>query len=139
MKLIGLNFKKISVEKLSDKAENVKVETKIDLSEISTVKADLFKTKDDFLGVKFSYAINYSPNYAKIEFKGDLLVSLDQRQSREVLRQWKDKKVEENFKIFVFNAILRKANLKAMQLEDEINLPLHIPLPMIRKEDKAKK
>ena len=139
MKLIGLNFKKISVEKLSDKAENIKVETKIDLSEISPINADLFKTKDEFLGVKFSYSINYSPNYAKIEFKGDLLVSLDQRQSREVLRQWKDKKVEEDFKIFVFNAILRKANLKAMQLEDELNLPLHIPLPMIRKENKAKK
>lgn len=139
MKLVGLNFKKISVEKLADKAENVKIETKIDISEISTVKADLFKTRDEFLGVKFSYAINYSPNYAKIEFKGDLLISLDPRQSKEVLKQWKDKKVEEDFKIFVFNAVLRKANLKAMQLEDEINLPLHVPLPMIRKENKAKK
>ena len=139
MKLVGLNFKKISVEKLADKAENVKVETKIDISEISTVKADLFKTRDEFLGVKFSYAINYSPNYAKIEFKGDLLISLDQKHAREVLKQWKDKKVEDDFKIFVFNAVLRKANLKAMQLEDEINLPLHIPLPTIRKEDHSKK
>ncbi|HOW37004.1 MAG TPA: hypothetical protein PLK34_02035 [Candidatus Pacearchaeota archaeon] len=139
MKIVGLTFKKISIEKLSDKTENLKVETKIDLSEISQVKADLFKTKDDFLGVKFSYIINYNPNYVKIEFKGDLLVSLDQRQSREILKQWKEKKIEEDFKIFVFNAILRKANLKAMELEDEMNLPLHIPLPAIRKESKEKK
>lgn len=139
MKVIGLNFKKISVEKLSDKVESLKLETKIDLSEISPIKADLFKTKDEFLGVKFSYVINYNPNYAKLEFKGDLLVSLDQKQSREVLKQWKEKKVEENFKIFVFNAILRKANLKAMELEDEMNLPLHVPLPTIRKENKEKK
>lgn len=136
MKIVGLTFKKIGIEKLSDKAENLKVETKIDLAEITPVKSDLFKTKDEFLGVKFSYIINYNPNYAKIEFKGDLLISLDPRQARDVLKQWKEKKIEEDFKIFVFNAILRKANLKAMELEDEMNLPLHIPLPTIRKENK---
>ena len=133
MKVLGFNFNKISIERFPKKAEGLKINTDISITEISSVNSDLFKTKEEFLDVRFSYNVNYDPEYAKVEFLGDLIVSLDSKDAKEVLKEWKDKKFPEDFKIFVFNVILKKSNLKALELEDEMNLPLHLPLPSLKK------
>lgn len=133
MKVLGFNFNKIGIERFPKKAEGIKINTDISILEITSVNADMFKTKEEFLDVRFSYNINYDPEYAKVEFLGDLVVSLDSKDAKEVLKEWKDKKFPEDFKIFVFNVILKKSNLKALELEDEMNLPLHLPLPSLKK------
>ena len=48
----------------------------------------------------------------------------------------KDKKMPENFRMTLFNLILRKSSLKALQLEEEMNLPTHIQLPTLKIGDK---
>ena len=136
MKILGFNFDKISIEKLSNKVENLKVNTKIDISEIKEVKSDFLKTKEEIVNIKFSYDINYDPNFAKINLAGNIILSINPKVLKEVLKQWKDKKMPEEFRISVFNIILRKSNLKALQLEEEMNLPLHIPMPSIKRPEK---
>jgi len=136
MKIIGFNFNKISIERFSDKIEKLKINTNIDISEITDLKPDFFKTKEGVLKVNFSYKINYEPNFAKIEFVGHLLITLDQKTMKDVLKQWKDKKIPENFQINLFNIILRKSSIRALQLEDEMNLPLHISLPTVKQKGK---
>ena len=42
----------------------------------------------------------------------------------------------EEFRILLFNIILRKANIKALELEEQMNLTLHIPLPTLKKQKK---
>jgi len=136
MKVLGFNFNKMSAERFPQKSSEgaLKLGTDIVILEINPVNSDLFNTKDEFLGVKFSYTINYNPDYAKIEFLGEIVISLDSKEAKEVLKEWKNKKLLEDFKIFVFNIILKKSNLKALELEDEMNLPLHLPLPSVKKE-----
>ncbi len=138
MKILGFNFQKISIERFPKKAEGLKVNTDISILDITSVNTDLFNTKEEFLAVKFSYKIDYDPDYAKVEFAGELIVSLDSKEAKEVLKEWKDKKFPEDFKIFVFNVILKKSNLKALELEDEMNLPLHLPLPTLKKGSEKK-
>jgi len=134
MKLIGFNFSKISVEKMSNDFSNLNINTNVNIQKIEEVKTDLLKTKETFIGVKFSFLIDYSPEIAKLELTGTILVGVDPKQAKEVLKQWADKKIPEEFNLSVFNIILRKSNLRAMQLEEEMNLPLHIQLPEVRKE-----
>ena len=62
-------------------------------------------------------------------------MSVDPRIAREVLKGWKDKENLEEFRMFMFNVILRKSNIKALELEDELNLPPHIPLPSLNKDN----
>ena len=100
------------------------------------VESEFFNNKEDIVHIKFKYSINYEPNFAKIEFKGNLFFTLDQKSSKELLKKWKDKEISEDVKLFVFNIILIKSNIKALQLEDEFNLPPHIPLPRFSKENK---
>lgn len=135
MKLLGFSFEKISIEKLSSLPDKLKISTNIDLPEIKKADADFIKEKEEIIAVKFTFTVDYSPNFVKIELKGTILISVDSKTSKEILKQWKDKQIPEKFKFAAFNTILRKANVKALQLEEEMGLPLHINLPYLKKQD----
>ena len=134
MKLIGFNFSKISIEKKSDKKENLKINTNINIVDISEIKTNFFNSKEILLGVQFNYTIDYSPSIAKIFFEGNILLSIDPKEAKEILKEWKSKKLQDNFRNIVFNIVFRKCNIKALQLEDEMNLPLHLPMPIIKNQ-----
>ena len=135
MKIIGFNFDKINIEKLLGKAEKLEVKTNIDISEIKEVKSENTFMKEDFIGVQFTFNVNYEPDFVKINLSGNVLFAVDSKLSKDILKQWKDKKMPEDFRILLFNVILRKANLKALQLEEEMNLPLHVPMPSLKKQE----
>lgn len=136
MKLLGFNFTKIQVEKSKDRVENLKIGTRIDISEIKEAKTGILKTKDEILAIKFKYGLDYEPGMAKLDLEGNLIISLESKEARGVLKQWKDKKMPENFRMPLFNLILRKSSLKALQFEEELNLPIHIQLPTLKLGDK---
>ena len=135
MKLLGFNFDKIKAEKITSKVENIKINTKIDIVEIKEVKPDIFKIKEEVLGICFVYSLNYDPDFAKIEFKGNILLSVESKIAKQVLKEWEEKKMPEDFRIVLFNIILRKSSLRALTLEEELNLPLHIQPPSIKKQE----
>ena len=136
MKLLGFNFTKIQIERLKEKVEELKIGTRIDVSEINEAKTGILKTKDEILAIKFKYGLDYEPGMAKLDLEGNLVISLESKEAREVLKQWKDKKMPESFRMTLFNLILRKASLKALQLEEEMNLPIHLQLPTLKIGDK---
>jgi hypothetical protein len=129
MRVIGFNFDKISVERHKEKAENIKITTNIDVFDIKETKSEIIKTKEELIHAKFSYGIKYEPGFATIDLKGNLLLSLPENEAKEVLKEWKKKAMPEDFKLAIFNIVLRKSSLKALYLEEEMNLPLHMPLP----------
>lgn len=137
MKVVGFNFTKISVEKFEDKKNegNVKIHTNIDIPEIKEMEPDFLKTKDVVLRVKFIFTVAYEPKLAKILLEGGLLFTSDPKNSKEILKEWEDKNMPEEFKLIIFNVIMRKSNIRALQLEEEVGLPLHVALPSLRKEN----
>lgn len=128
MRVIGFNFEKISAEKLSKNSGEIKVKSNIDVSEIKESKNGFFKSEEELVGIKFSFSLNYEPDFAKISFEGGILFSIDSKESKEILKQWNEKKMPENFQQMLFNLIWKKCTLKALQLEEELNIPLHTPL-----------
>ncbi len=136
MKIMGFNFTKINVEKFLDKVEKLKLTTNINIEDLKEIKTTSFKIKEDIIAVKFTYAINYEPKFAKIEMAGNVVFGVEPKQAREIFKQWKDKKTPEDFRTNLFNIILRKTNLKALQLEEELNLPLHMPMPSLKPQEK---
>ena len=132
MKIVGFNFKKLSIEKTSDKFKDLKINTNIDIINVKQIKPEIFQPKEELVEVEFNYFIEYSPDIAKISLSGTVLVMADTKVIKDFIKQWKKKKLPEEHRILVFNVILKKSNLKAMQLEDELNLPLHIPLPSVK-------
>ncbi|MEK6906548.1 MAG: hypothetical protein AABW81_02920 [Nanoarchaeota archaeon] len=137
MKLVGFNFNKINVERYSDRLEDIKINTNVDIIDIKNISNDILKTKEELLITKFTFKVDYSPNFAQIELSGTIIFSLDPKDAKQVLKEWESKKINEKFKMDLFSVILRKSNIKSLELEEELNLPLHIPLfSLKKKEDK---
>jgi len=135
MRVIGFSFGKINIERFKETSESLKYNTKIDISNIEPLNSDFLKTKGEILKISFVYSVTYDPEYAKLELAGSLLLSVEPRIAREILKSWKDKEISEDFRLFIFNVIIRKSNIKALQLEDDLGLPPHIPLPTLRKPE----
>ena len=140
MKILGFNYTKISVEKKKEITKDLKISNKVDITSIAEVKQEVLKSKEDMISVKFSYSIEYSPGIALVALEGTILLAVDPKLAKDALKGWKDsKETPDDLKIFIFNIVFRKAGLKALELEDSMNLPLHMQMPAIRKnEDKSK-
>ena len=136
MKLIGFNINKISAEKLSSDFKGLKIENNIKIEEISSAKVDFFKKDEEIIQVLFDYSLNYNPNLAKLAFSGSLLLLMGEKEAKNILKQWETKKISEEIKLPLFNIILRKTNIRALELEDELNLPLHLNLPSLKAQKK---
>jgi len=133
MKIVAFNLLKIHAEKTSQNLiENLKVNTNIDISDIKEVKSDMFNSKESLLAINFQYIIEYEPKFANLSFTGIVLISLSQKEAKDLLKEWENNKIPEEFKLPLFNTILKKSNLRALQLEDELALPPHIPLPSLK-------
>lgn len=137
MRVVGFTFKKISIERLKEASkESISVKTNIDVPELKEIKTHVLKTKDNLLNVSFKYNINYEPSFAEVSLEGNIVVTIDPKTHKEVMKEWKKKKLPSDFRMFIFNMILKKSTLKALQLEEELNLPLHMPIPSFKKSNK---
>ena len=139
MRLIGFNFTKIDAEKLKDKTDSIKFNTKINLSSAESLNSDMLKTKEEIVKINFTYSLNYDPNFAKIELSGNVILAMEPKMAKEALKGFKDKGVSDEFRVFVLNILLKKVNLKALELEEELNLPLHLPLISLNKDSLQEK
>jgi hypothetical protein len=139
MRVIGFNFDKISIERLKDRTEKLNIKTNIDVSELKPLESDILKTKESLLQAKFSYSVNYEPDYVKVDLRGTAIISIEEKQAKEVMKEWKKGQMPSDFRTFLFNVIMRKASLRSLQLEDELNLPLHLPMPTFRPQKEKEK
>jgi len=132
MKIAGFNFTKILAEKNNSNFEGLKIDSGINLESIEKINSKEIKSSDSFLIIKWSCEINYAPNIANISFSGNLVLSLEEKKAKEIISSWENKKLDQEFNMNVLNLILKKVNIKAVQLEDELNLPLHFKLPSLK-------
>ncbi|MCH8945367.1 MAG: hypothetical protein IIA85_00395 [Nanoarchaeota archaeon] len=136
MKIIGFNFNKIFVEKKSGEFKGVRISNNVDILSVEQIKNQVITQKEELVGVGFKFTVDYGEDIAKIELGGLVILALDSKEAKEVLKGWKDKKLSNEFKIPLFNIILKKSNIKALVLADELNLPSHMKLPSLKIEDK---
>lgn len=134
MRIIGFNLTKILVEKIEKIEEDVQVTQNIDIKNI--LEEDIKISKNTIIKLVFGLKIDYSKNYGKIDFEGNILILPEGDDINKLLESWKSKKIPENMRIPIFNFIMNKCNIKALYLEDEIGLPLHIPLPKVSVSNK---
>lgn len=124
-----MNITKISGERKNIIKGKIDVKQNIDIKDIE--KQDIAISDKPGLKVEFEYSIKYEPKVADVEIKGSILVLDDKNESKDILKDWKKKKINPIFKIPVYNYIIEKVSLKAINMEDELALPLHQPFPKI--------
>lgn len=128
--IIGFNLKKISISREDEIKGKGQVKYDINVKDIKKEKLEISKDKD-VLSFDFAFVIKYEPNIANIEFGGNVLLLVEPKESKDILKEWKKKKISDNYRLMIFNLILIKCSIKALELEDDLNLPYHIPVPKL--------
>ena len=131
MKVIGFNFKKITVERKKEIQGKLEIKSNLQVDEI---EKECIGIAGEILKLHFGYSINYEPGFAEISFKGIVLFLPEKEDVKKILKEWKKKKLPEEARLPVFNFIMSKCNLKALQFEEEFGLPPHIPMPRLTKQ-----
>lgn len=129
MKLIGFNLFKISIERKEKIEGELKINQNIDIKDVTTDNIPI--TDKEALKIKFKFSINYSKDVAKLEFDGMLILLPEKDELKKFQQSWKDKQLPDELRVPLFNFIMNKCNIKALYLEDEMALPLHIQMPRI--------
>ena len=134
MQVIGFNFDKIAAERKSyEIRNNLKINSNLNVKDITEEKTDVLKDRG-VLKFVFEFITSYEENYASLVFSGSILIASEKAKIKDVLKSWKNKEVDPSLRVMIFNFILNKCNLRSLQLEDELGLPLHIQLPRISEE-----
>lgn len=129
MQIIGFNLTKISAERKEKLEGKLEIKQNIGIDDISKEKIPI--SENEILKIKFNFGMDYSPDFAKLEFEGEVLLLPDKEEMKNFLKSWKKKQVPEQARVLLFNFIINKCNMKALNLEDELNIPLHVQMPRI--------
>lgn len=136
MRIIGFNLTKILAERQEEDGQGIRVDQNIDIKDIKEEKIPI--TNNKALKIKFTLTVTYSKDFGKIEFEGSIMTLPDEGEFKSIMDSWKDKKIPENMRLGIFNFIMVKCNVKALYLEDEMGMPLHVPMPRLTKEVQKK-
>ncbi len=137
MQIIGFQLNKINAEKSPEFKKQTNNRMNIEFIEIQKQDASIIPEKETIV-ISFQYLLEYysqekkkEETQASIKFEGKIIIAADKNESKDILNTWKKKKLSDQFKVILFNIILRKCSTKALLLEEELNLPSHLPLPMV--------
>ena len=117
------------IERKEELKGQLQISQNIDIKNME--KQEIPISKEEALKVSFSFTIEYSEKSAKLEFEGYAVLMPEKEEMKEILNSWKDKQISEELRIPLFNFIMNKCNIKALDLEDEMGLPPHVPMPRI--------
>jgi len=135
MKIVGFLTEKIFAEKKESTHSKIEVKSGLNIVDITEQKIE--GQKQNILKFDFLFSLEYAPNLGKIEVNGSVLILDEENQSKEILKQWKKKNFTHPIKVILFNLIMNKCNLKALNLEEQLGLPFHIPFPKITASPKT--
>jgi hypothetical protein len=127
IKLVAVNFYKISAEKNPDFKDKLSIKPSINISNIDSYKAG----KTEACKVDFSFGISYG-DLGKVNLEGAIFLTMDSKVLKDTLKGWKDNNLDNETNLLILNVIMQKASLKALQLEEDLGLPPHVSLPRLQ-------
>ena len=139
MPFIGFSFDKIEATKDVEEIKgNINIKHSLNIKDVKTHEIIMDK-KQDVLKFIFEFKLNYEPKVGSINLIGNMLYLEDKKKINEILSNWKkDKKLPNEVMQGLFNTVLTKSNIKALNLAQDINLPPHLPMPKITSVSKEK-
>lgn len=141
MAVFGLNFKKIVIERKSHEQGKLNVSMNIDIKDIKLIKNSPMKDKD-LLNFEFIFNIKYileKKEIADLLFEGNVLYITEKETADTIIEEWKKKQIKEELKILILNSVMTRCNIKALEFEEELNLPPHLKLPFFQKKEDSQK
>ena len=133
MTIVVFNFEKIQAERTSNLQVNINIRNNLNIIDVAQENLPIQKS-EDVLKFTFEYVVEYMSDVGQIKIAGHILFMDDPKKTKEIIKYWKkEKKVTDEVMQQIINTILFRCNIKALSLSQEVNLPPHIPLPLLEK------
>ena len=129
IKLGAFRFLKVFAERTEDSNGELKITPNIHIKSIEKHRSDL--SKQESLKIDFRFEVDYN-GLGKISLEGNMYLIVDSKTSKEILSGWKDKKLDAELQTIIINLIMHKSSVRALELEEELSLPIHIQLPRLQ-------
>jgi hypothetical protein len=126
IKLIGFKYLKINSEKNEDFNGDLKLTPGINIRDVKKNEG-----KEEILTIIFDFSVDFN-GLGKIDLLGKMYLAVDSKTLKEAVDGWKAQKMDNEINIIILNIIMQKASIKALELEEEMGLPLHIQLPRLQ-------
>ena len=156
MNVIGFSLTKLSGERKKDFKPSSGTSTNIEFTNAEKTEIPMLKLDSEAVNVFFRFTVAYTEGEnaektdktekkgkgkdestpTEISIEGTITLSTTSEESQEILKSWKSRMLPDYFKIPIFNLILKKCSIRALQLEEELGLPFHISTPQIRAQSK---
>src|SRR3989344_3265857 len=131
MKIVGFNYVKVSAERIAIWEPLKKINTNIQFVDIAKEENDIIKDAE-VLRLSFKFDVIYEPKNATILLEGFVFMNLTKELAKETLKRFsKKKEISEDLRNLLVKFLWKKCNLRAFQLEEELNIPTHLQLPQI--------
>lgn len=136
MKVIGFSIDEITGKKSHD-FKRFNINTDVTFNDIEKSKLDMIKDGET-LKVGFKFSVNYKDVDSKddkkneINILGSIILMVDKEMSKEMLNSWKKKEIPKDKMVGLYNFVLKKCSVRALQLEEDLNLQPHIPFPQAK-------
>ncbi len=138
MAIVGFNFKKMSVERKSSGKGSINIKNNISVVGANEEDLSLGSSKEKGIRYDFEFVCQYEPDLGSIKLEGEVLAVENADKVKEIIGSWKkNKKLPQEIMAVVVNMALKKCNVKALILADDINLPPPIPLPKVNTNQKG--
>jgi len=130
---LNLKFNKIDAYRSIDFKGDIKIKQNIKINTLEKFKS--LNAKEETTKITYSFEISYGDlGYVNIE--GLLFISTDLKTQKNLIKNFEDKKINMPENMTLMNIIIEKTSIRAIQLEEEMSLPVHIKIPLLKiKED----
>lgn len=140
MKVIGFNLDEMHSKKSFD-FKHMAISTDVLFTEVEKTKVDLIKD-NEALKIEFKFTVSYKDSEKKdsqekneVTISGNILLMVSKEEAKDFLKSWKSKEIPRDKALTLYNFVLKKCSIKALQLEEDTNLPFHIPFPQIHNQN----
>tara|TARA_Y100000034_G_C6682261_1_gene299970 strand:- start:181 stop:618 length:438 start_codon:yes stop_codon:yes gene_type:complete len=134
MPIVGFNFDKIISERKAPLQKGMQAKHNIVIPSIKEedLKVEEKSTKKG-LRFNFEFTVDYEPKIGNISINGHILYLDEDKKIKEILDTWnKSKKLIPEITESIINTTIVRCSIKALSLSQEVNLPPHLQLPVIK-------
>ena len=130
MPIVGFGYEKISVER-KETTKQVEITNNVNFTSLKETKMKIGNEEKPAVKANFDYSVDYQ-EAGKLQMIGYVVFYDTEAKVKEYLDLWKkQQKLATEFGAHLYNFIIAKASIRALQLEEDLSLPLHITLPRV--------
>ena len=132
MSIVGFNFTKITAEKKEGAKGKINIKNNIIIKDVAEQSMSLGNKDNKALKVDFQFISDYLPDLGQISIESSIVALRPASETQEIIKNWgENKQLPTDMVEQMFGYVLRRCNIKALVLAEDLNLPSPVPLPRV--------